>query len=104
MPALRSAVRKVALVGYPGVQSLDLIGPWEVFAMANRFAGERHYQPILAAPEAGEILSNSGLKLGGAVAVADLADDGRYPQFGPAAMSDPSGAGQGRGDRGDRRR
>ena len=75
MRALRSTVRKVALVGYPGVQSLDLIGPWEVFAMANRFAGERHYQPILAAPEAGEILSNSGLKLGGAVAVADLPPD-----------------------------
>jgi transcriptional regulator GlxA family with amidase domain len=64
--------RQVALIGYPGVQSLDLIGPWEVFAMANRFSGQRLYDITLAAPEAGPIHSNSGLPLGSAVAVGDL--------------------------------
>lgn len=46
----------------------------------------------------------TAFRTGSAVVVADLTDDDRYPQFGPAAMSDPSGAGRGAGDRGDRRR
>ena len=64
--------RKVALIGYPGAQSLDLIGPWEVFAMANRFSGQALYELHLAAPTSGPILSNSGLSLGEATAVSDL--------------------------------
>jgi len=67
--------RKVALVGYPGVQSLDLIGPWEVFAMANRFSGRPRYELMLVAPTSGAIITNSGLALGQAVAFAALTDD-----------------------------
>ena len=67
--------RKIALIGYRGVQSLDLVGPLEVFAMANRFAGEAAYAPILASPIGGEIVCNSGIRLAGAVALADLPAD-----------------------------
>lgn len=67
--------RKVALVGYHGVQSLDLVGPLEVFAMACNFSGKPLYEPILASPEGGEIICNSGLRLAGSVALADLPAD-----------------------------
>ena len=46
----------------------------------------------------------TAFRTGSAVVVADLTDDDRYPQSGPAAMFDPSGAERGGGDRGDRRR
>jgi transcriptional regulator GlxA family with amidase domain len=69
------ATRKVALVGYPGVQSLDIVGPLEVFSMANRFGDPRNYEVILASPEGGTILCNSGLRLAGSVALSDLPDD-----------------------------
>jgi transcriptional regulator GlxA family with amidase domain len=62
----------MALVGYTGVQSLDLSGPFEVFSMANRFGGVRAYEPILASPTGGVIQCNSGLELSGAKALADL--------------------------------
>jgi transcriptional regulator GlxA family with amidase domain len=65
----------VALVGYPGVQSLDLIGPWEVFAMANRFSGRPRYEIILVSSSSGPILTNSGLSLGETVTIADLPGD-----------------------------
>ena len=67
--------RKVALVGYPGVQSLDLIGPWEVFAMANRFSGRARYELMLVSTSPGPIQTNSGLTLGEAISFADLPDD-----------------------------
>ncbi|MES2895970.1 MAG: GlxA family transcriptional regulator [Pseudomonadota bacterium] len=70
-----SSPRKIALVGYPGVQSLDLSGPLEVFSMANRFGGVQAYEPILASPEGGVIRCNSGLQLAGSVALRDLPDD-----------------------------
>jgi transcriptional regulator GlxA family with amidase domain len=67
--------RKVALVGYPGAQSLDIVGPLEVFAMANRFGDPEGYEVILASPDGGTIVCNSGLHLAGSVALADLPDD-----------------------------
>ncbi|CAN5313729.1 helix-turn-helix domain-containing protein [soil metagenome] len=70
-----NSTRMVAIVGYPGVQSLDLVGPWEVFAMANRFSGQARYELLLAAPSRGPIVSNSGLSLGEAVAFEDLPKD-----------------------------
>jgi len=39
MSAFSTCPRKIAIVGYGGAQSLDLNGPFEVFAMANRFGG-----------------------------------------------------------------
>jgi transcriptional regulator GlxA family with amidase domain len=43
--------------------------------MANRFGGEKLYEPILASPAGGEITCNSGVRLTGAVPLADLPDD-----------------------------
>ena len=67
--------RKIALVGYDGVQSLDLVGPYEVFSMASNFGGGELYEPILASPEGGEIHCNSGVRLAGSLALADLPAD-----------------------------
>ena len=67
--------RKVALIGYAGAQSLDLVGPLEVFAMANRFGDPACYEIILGSPDGGTILCNSGLELAGSTALADLPDD-----------------------------
>jgi transcriptional regulator GlxA family with amidase domain len=70
-----SPTRKVALIGYAGVQSLDITGPLEVFSMANRFGDPRGYEVILGSPNGGTIVCNSGLKLGDSVTLADLPDD-----------------------------
>ena len=67
-----SHLRNVALVGYAGAQSLDLVGPLEVFAMANRFAEAPPYHVILASPEGGTITCNSGLLLGGSLPLEAL--------------------------------
>ena len=67
-----SSPRKVALIGYHGVQSLDLVGPLEVFAQANNFSGTKAYAVTLASPQGGEIVSNAGLRLAGATALEDL--------------------------------
>lgn len=75
MPAFPARPRKIAIVGYKGAQSLDLNGPFEVFAMANRFGGAVAYEPILASPHGGAIVCNSGLSLAGSVALADLPSD-----------------------------
>ncbi|TMJ12142.1 MAG: helix-turn-helix domain-containing protein [Alphaproteobacteria bacterium] len=69
------ATRKVVLVGYPGAQSLDLVGPLEVFSMSNRFGDPEGYEVILASPDGGTIVCNSGLQLAGATALADLPED-----------------------------
>lgn len=66
---------KVALVGYDGAQSLDLVGPLEVFSMANTYAGRSAYEVLIASPDGGEIVSNCGLRLAGASALRDLPDD-----------------------------
>lgn len=62
-------------MGYEGVQSLDIAGPLEVFSMANRFGDPQGYEVVLASPNGGTIVCNSGLSLTGAVALADLPDE-----------------------------
>lgn len=71
MPAL-ARPRKIALIGYDGVQSLDLVGPLEVFSMANNFIGVSLYEVVIASPKGGEIVSNSGLRLAGSVPLGKL--------------------------------
>jgi transcriptional regulator GlxA family with amidase domain len=75
MTPLPSRPRKVALIGYHGAQSLDLVAPFEVFSMANNYAGAVVYEVLLASPEGGDIRGNSGLTLSGSVALADLPQD-----------------------------
>jgi transcriptional regulator GlxA family with amidase domain len=48
---------------FPGLQSLDLTGPLEVFARANEELGRTAYDITVAARDAGVLRSNSGLGL-----------------------------------------
>jgi transcriptional regulator GlxA family with amidase domain len=62
--------RPVVVVAYPGVQSLDVTGPVEVFAVANRHRPEPPYATTVVARQAGTLRTSSGLGL-----VADLGVD-----------------------------
>lgn len=75
MPSATARPRKVALIGYPGAQSLDLVGPLEVFSMANSFGGKRAYDVTLASLAGGEIVTNSGLRLAGSTPLSALPRD-----------------------------
>lgn len=69
-----SRIRRIALLGYSGVQSLDIAGPLEVFSMANRFGGAKIYDVLLASPEGGKITCNSGLEFANSTPLHDLPD------------------------------
>jgi transcriptional regulator GlxA family with amidase domain len=66
--------RRIALIGFDGLQSLDLVGPMEVFSIANttRPNVPWPYDVILASPNGGEIVSNGGLRIAGTTALAKL--------------------------------
>jgi len=57
--------RRVWIVAFPGVQALDVTGPHEVFALANRVEPRRpvRYEVSLVAPKAGPVVSGTGLAL-----------------------------------------
>ena len=61
----RAGERRIVVVGFGGIQSLDLVGPWEVFATADRLAtaGPR-YRLELAAAGGEPFTSWSGLSFG----------------------------------------
>src|SRR5437016_475247 len=60
------APRDVVLVVYPRIQTLDLIGPVEVFAAANDEARRPAYRTTIAARDAsdGSVTSSSGVLVG----------------------------------------
>jgi transcriptional regulator GlxA family with amidase domain len=58
------APREVVAVVYQGIQSLDVVGPVEVLAGANRIAGRDEYRVRIAAVSDGPVSSVSGLELG----------------------------------------
>jgi transcriptional regulator GlxA family with amidase domain len=77
-----SSPRQVAILAYPGVQSLDIVGPLEVFAGAQQLieagAGrERGYEVRIVAPRAAPLRTSSGMTvtphcdLGGVVGELD---------------------------------
>jgi transcriptional regulator GlxA family with amidase domain len=74
MTAHRVRDRLVVLVGYPGVQALDLVGPAEVFAAANlrRGSGQTPYRIIVASPRGGTITAGSGLRIADTTPLASL--------------------------------
>ncbi len=57
----------IAFLIYPGCQSLDLTGPYEVFAGANRWLASRRqaarYRLTLVSPDGRPVASESGLRL-----------------------------------------
>jgi transcriptional regulator GlxA family with amidase domain len=50
------------IVAFPGVQTLDVIGPAEVFSTAGALASN-DYEVLVTAPEAGPVTASSGLCL-----------------------------------------
>lgn len=72
--------RHVVLVAFDGLQSLDLIGPLEVFAKANLYSPSSghapfRYVPVIASPSGGEIRTSSGLCIGRTAALHELPRD-----------------------------
>lgn len=58
------APRQIAILAYPGVQSLDVTGPLEVFTAAGVHDSRgRGYRTLVLAPQAGPVRSSSGLTL-----------------------------------------
>src|ERR1700738_691891 len=60
------APRLVVLVGFDGVQGLDLTGPLDVFAGARRSiersgSRDRGYRVIVASPDGGPVCTTAGM-------------------------------------------
>jgi transcriptional regulator GlxA family with amidase domain len=55
-------VRRVLILAFDGVQSLDVTGPLEVFSAAGRIAGDP-YRVEIVAPDAAPIKTGSGLAI-----------------------------------------
>ncbi len=55
--------RRVVMLAFPDVQILDVTGPGEVFAIADRICSGTAYTVELVAPRAGELQSSGALRL-----------------------------------------
>ena len=55
--------RSVIVIAYPDVQALDVVGPLEVFAMANRHGADPAYATTLVSVSGEPITTSSGLSL-----------------------------------------
>ena len=77
-PSDRSRPRHVVLVAFPGAQILDVTGPLEVFATADRMRRERGtsdgpaYALEVAAHSAGPLATSSGLEIVASRALRDV--------------------------------
>src|SRR5688500_15007502 len=72
--------RQVVLVGFDGLQALDLVGPLEVFTKANQHAPDVGHAPFryavtVASVGGGEMLAGSGLCIARTIAIDDLPTD-----------------------------
>ena len=56
-------MRRVVIIGFEGVQTLDLTGPAEVFACANRVTGTATYDVVVASTAGGEVVTSCGLPI-----------------------------------------
>jgi transcriptional regulator GlxA family with amidase domain len=56
--------RAVVIVTFPGVLALDVVGPLEVFAMANRFGARPGYATSVVSMAGGALTASSGLDIG----------------------------------------
>jgi len=68
------SARDIVVVGFEGVQSLDITGPMEVFAVANRHLPGHvpRYRLTLASQHGNDIVTHAGLRLAGPTALAAL--------------------------------
>src|SRR5262245_41498314 len=66
MPMLRNTrktTRRVVIVTFPGVQTLDVTGPAEVFAATARVLGKSVYQVVIASRQGGLVETSAGFSL-----------------------------------------
>jgi transcriptional regulator GlxA family with amidase domain len=56
-------VRRIGFVAYDRVTILDIVGPHEVFGTANALTGQQIYEPVIVAPTASPIVSDTGVVL-----------------------------------------
>lgn len=64
--------RRVVLTIFPGLQGLDLMGPLEVFAGANRELGREDYELVVTATTPGLVATSSGAHLLADIALHDV--------------------------------
>src|SRR3954447_24621255 len=56
-------MRRIAILAFDGVQTLDVTGPFEVFSIANRLRGNDEYSLEIVAPEDRPLRTGSGLAI-----------------------------------------
>jgi transcriptional regulator GlxA family with amidase domain len=61
----------IVIVAFDGVQTLDVIGPADVFAKAEEHRNAS-YTLIIASPHGGNVVAKSGVVLGSTIALSDL--------------------------------
>lgn len=66
------AAREIVFAVYPDLQGLDLVGPFEVFAAANRELDRTAYSLRVAATERGVVATHAGLGIVADVALAEV--------------------------------
>jgi transcriptional regulator GlxA family with amidase domain len=66
--------RRVVVVAYDGVRFLDVVGPLEVFTVANELGD--HYVGHVATPGGRDVTTTTGNRLGADVALEDVSPDG----------------------------
>ncbi len=74
--AFPKKTRRVVLLAYEDMQSLDLTGPQEVFSTASKLSGSRAagsplYSLEVVAPSAGPVRSSSGLRIAPDAGIAE---------------------------------
>jgi transcriptional regulator GlxA family with amidase domain len=77
MPHSQHDTRQIVVIGFDGAQSLDLVGPMEVFTAANFHSRTRYppYSVTLASVTGRDIVANAGFRLAGATALKMVPDD-----------------------------
>ena len=62
-PGGEARPRVVVILAFPGVLGLDVVGPLEVFAMANRFGARPEYATSVVSMAGGTLAASSGLAM-----------------------------------------
>jgi transcriptional regulator GlxA family with amidase domain len=66
-------MQRIVIFTFPGAQSLDVVGPLEVFMGTQRSSGTQRYTTEVVAPTAGPLVTMSGLGLVAESAIGDVA-------------------------------
>ena len=65
---------RIFFAAYPGVQGLDIVGPWEAFHRANDVSAGVHFELCIAAPQEGPVTTSTGLRLDATCAWSSLGE------------------------------